>query len=515
MKSNREGPAAILERHGPLESAEFAKQLVAAGVARSLTNARKAIERSVGRSEIHSTSPVRFDKTYLYYLEKHLKRKYAPAIRKLLKSKPSFDRVFKVLLSNKGFITEGQIAKASGCLPDDVESKAGGRQKLSDVVDQLCKIRLVAKDLGNEKLFKIGEPFGQATIRRSTFLRKLEFDGRLLQEFRNWVRNCYLVGFDSHSVRDSDLSASAFNDSFWDLHGPVYMGPFSKQTPLSRSVNSGSFVIADLMSYRTYSAVDAEGFLDRVRHVSHRWKRTNFVPLIVAPSFSKLAWTILRNEGISCLTSRDVFGPNIDELMRRLTVALSADTADPENVKSIEECLQVANGTIVDEGLLGNLKGALFEVLIAFAFRALGYDTTLQKMILNPIEDKEYDVDVVVTRGEEECKVVECKGRHAKYLEDVSDIERHFVTRCEVAADEFGWDVVNRYTSVEAIYITSGQFSVDALEFAKSMRKSHGIHCSTMDRNQLLEFLKTSRQTRLIKIIKQFYSQPFMAEAKV
>ena len=86
--------------------------------------------------------------------------------------------------------------------------------------------------------------------------------------------------------------------------------------------------------------------------------------------YSSDAWEILRAEGVVAATSADVFGRNIDELMRRFGQALSATTPTTESLKNIEESLVLAEGTVAAEGLLGNLKGALFELVVAFGFRA-------------------------------------------------------------------------------------------------------------------------------------------------
>jgi hypothetical protein len=434
----------------------------------------------------------------------HLKR-YAQCVRQLLSSKPAFQRVFKTILANKGWITFGQIGKASGCLPVGDTSAAGGRQTLDIVVQHLLILGLIDEVAGESSLFRIGTQFGSPKLGRPVFRKKIELESALLDVFRDWVRNCFLVAYDSHTLRSDDVSATDFNQTLCDMHGPIYFGPFAQTKPLKRASSDGNFLVAEILGYRKFTIVDAEASLERVGSIGHRWKSISVCPIVLAPSYSQPAWNQLRSAGVIALTFRDVFGRNIEELMRRYWRAIVVEDATPESLNDIEKSLELTKGTIISEGFVGNLKGALFELLVALGFRAAGYDTTLQKIIRKPDEGEEYEVDVVAMRGDSTCKLLECKGSHADYEENKEDVERHFFNRCRAAADAFGWDVTERYDEVHAIFITSGKLHPKAASYAASAMKSHGIFCSVMQREELLQFLLDAGQSRLVEIIKMYY----------
>jgi len=65
--------------------------------------------------------------------------------------------------------------------------------------------------------------------------------------------------------------------------------------------------------------------------------------------------------------------------------------------------------------------------------------------------------------------------------------------------------VTHCYKNTEAIYITSGRFSEDAVAYTGSTKLSHGITCTTMDRNGLIAYLEAAGQTRLVNIMNQYY----------
>ena len=504
MAKQQAQAATILKRNGPLESQALADSLENGGGASNAASARKLIERARRSGQIESTYPVRFDKSYLYYLPEHRRRQYPDCVRQLLHSKPAFHRVFKTILANKGWITLGQIGKASGCLPVGFKSKAGGRQTLDKVTEHLLSLGLIVEVGGEHGLFRIGTEFGSTSLKRSAFRKRIELESKLLHIFRDWIRNCFLVGYDSHTVRADDVSATEFNQTLCDMHGPAYFGPFATAKPLKRSSAGKNFLVAEILGFRQFSVNDAEATLERVRSVAFRWKSISVCPVVLAPWYSKEAWNRLRRFGVIALTFRDVFGQNIEELLKRFWSALGAEEATPESLDDIEKSLELSSGTAFSEGFVGNITGTLFELIIALGFRANGYDTTLQKVVR--MLNEKYEVDVVAVRGPM-CKLIECKGRHADCEESREDVERHFENRCRAAADPLGWDVTERHDDVEAIYITSGKFSSEAASYAKSHTKSHGISCSVMDRIELLQFLKDAGQPRLVEIIKRYYGK--------
>lgn len=499
----------LLEEIGPTPSGRLAQYLVDRQIAKSQVGARKLIERAVRSKAINSTDPVRFDRAYLYYLDSQRGKQYAHAVRQILPSKPTFCRVWKSLLLNKGWITSGQIGKHAECLANGIEKRSGGRLHLDTAINQLISLELIEQDGDEPAIFRIGSLFGRNELSRSAWIAKLEFEQRILSMFIGWICNCYSIAYVSKTFRASPLHAVDFNEAYWDGHAPVYFGPFSSSKPIGKATLSQGFLVVDILSYREFTIVDAESMIARTASVGHRWKSNPLVPIVLSAGYSKDAWNRLRAAGIIAVTLENVLGPNISELIRRFSLALATKSPDEPSLKNIEDCLSLAENTIVrEDGLISNLKGTMFELLVALGFRAAGFDVVLQKKIKRLDTGQEFEVDILATKGDDVCKIVECKGRHIKYAESRDDIKRHFIDRCRSVADPLGLNVVNRYKIVEAIYITSGTFSDDAIEFAKQVRTSSGVSCSLMARENLVDFLNKEGQSRLVAILKSYYSVP-------
>lgn len=492
----------ILEQSGPCDSHLLAGALAKRGI--ELPAARKLIERSRKGGAVLSTYPVRFDKTFLYYLPSHKGRTYANEVKILLPKKPSFHRVYKCLSANKGWITAGQIGKMSGCLPENDNTGSGGRIALEETIERLKLIGLIENVAGVADTYCLGKQFGSPGIKRGAFQKKLELEQSLLTMFRTWLRDCYLLSGNANTIRRNSTVATPFNQSLWDIHGPVYFGPLTKNDLLHRIDTKENFLVAEILGFRNYGPNDAEATIERVKNVVHRWKTISLTSVVLAPSFSNLAWRQLRELGIVPIVFRNVFGRNVEELLRQFWKVFSVDNKEQRQLDEIEKSLELAKGTTVDEGLLGNLKGTLFELLIALALRAEGFDTTLQKTVQDSNEKKSYEIDVVAVRSTS-CKLVECKGRHSDYLEDSGSIRRHFENRCRAASDSNGWNVTKLYGDVDAEFITSGNLDAEATSYASATTRSHGINCSVMTRGKLIHWLKELHQDRLIKVIDTYY----------
>lgn len=500
----------ILRSRGPMVSSDLAIAMAEAGVSVNTTAARKAIQRAAQKGLLQSTAPVRFDKVFLYYLDAHRTkgkgRPYSRAVRKLLKTKPSYNRIFKTILANLGWISFGQIGKASGCLPEGDPRRIGGRKSIDRVIADLLALGLIEEVAGNKKLYRLGIPFGSPSVSRATFLHKLRIEQELLLGCRNWIRNTFLIAYHGNTYRNSACDAEPFNDTYWDLHGPTYLGPFTRDPTLRRSAAKENFLLVDVVAYRTFSIVDAEAAIDRYKSIVQRWKTIAVTPIIISRSFSENSWNLLRKSGVSAILLGDVFGKNIDTLLQAMWKTVSESVAPEDQIDDVEKTLAVAAGTVDDFGLIGNLKGTLFEFLIALAWKAEGYDVKQQK-IVRRMPDDEYEIDIVAIRSGR-CKLIECKGHHATYRETQEELSRHFENRCEAAADPYGWHVTNHHADVEAIFVTSGELDDEAEAYAKKTKKSHGIRCTVQTRKQLLAWLDKLGQDHLCEILDKYYLDP-------
>ncbi len=400
-------------------------------------------------------------------------------------------------MTNRGWITKGQIGKASACLPEASHSRAGGRLSLDATIDQLQTLRLIKSFPGRPGFFTIGKPFRIKSISFKAFRSFMELDQTLLEEFRNWLQKCFLLSWEKHTVRSSATDVVAFNESHWDIVEPAYCGLFRSR----RTV----FLLGEITGFRRFEQFDADATVERLMSIRRRWKTVPVSAVVVARRFSPPAWDLLRTNRVSAVTFREILGRNVESLLHFYEDLVAGQTAQENSVESLEESLRLTENTLGIEGLLGNLRGAFFELIVAMAFQLQGFETRLGKSLTDVLQDKAYEIDVVANKGEKTCLLIECKGRKKGYKESHEELQRHFEERCPVALEPFGWNVGERYERVEALFVTSGDLSSKATEYARKTTRCHGIECKTWARQKLLKFLKKSPEKRLLKLVKRYY----------
>jgi Holliday junction resolvase-like predicted endonuclease len=489
-----ENVKSILLRKGPLTARELISELKANNDA----TARQQISRA---RDVLSTKPIKFSNGYIYYLNKHLKGDYQKKIKKHLPERPPLNRVYKTLLLNKGYITRGQMAKSSCAAPEEAQFITGRRATIDEMIKQLLTLNIIEPIQGRKNIYKSCYYFKTTDEKTfNSFLRILKLEQSLLEDFVKWIQNVYVVGNDSYSVRNSENEAVGFNSFCWDFQAAAYIGPCAASQgicPAKKQIDG--FIVADVVTLRQYCLDDVESYLERVKTVNLKWKRIRIFPVVLARNFAPEALSKLRSYGIAPLTFKEVWGRNVEELLRIYSKIINGDV--PDNMAEIEKALDLAKMS-ENEGLLGNIKGDLFEVMMGFAYSSDGYDVTFKK-IINDEQGQEYEIDIVAKKGRT-CLLIECKGR-ANMSEDehLAEIEKHFKDRTKTATLPYGWNITKEYDNVEAIYITTS--TEDCIpDSYKKAGKNYGIICTVIDKKGVENFLSKTNE-ELKNIIKKYY----------
>lgn len=507
VKSQSKHIVDLLLGKGPLTSDVMAQLIVDMGIAKTADASRKAIARVVQEGYIKSSSPIRFNRTYLYYLDKHEGKRYAHAIIKLLPTKPSFHRVYKTILANKGWITYGQIIKSASGVPPTTIGTYGGRLKGPDVINQLIKLKMIREWKAVPGLYICEDGFKRDMISASMFCKWIRSDQLLMPSFVEWCRNCLLMGWNSGQYRDIEFNAVPFNSCYWDLVGPTFFGPFASRDDLVNLPDEKkrqAFIVSDVQTYREYSKNDADCFLDRIKSLVCVWKGISLVPVVLAGGYSKQAFQDLKNRGVIPLTIDAVYGSKFSKFMK-LYYELIKESQGDMSLEKLTSSLGLSDEIEIDDALKSNIKGDLFELIVAMAYKHIGYSTIMKKLVTIKSELLTYEIDVVATKGEAECLIVECKGRNKDCLEAVEEIQKHFGERCRAAADEAGWNVVNLFKVVKAIFITTGNLGSDAEAYIDKVKKSHGIQCSVLTRNHVMQLLEETGEASLATLVNHYY----------
>lgn len=483
--------AEILRQKGPRTARELIKELIGRNYAKNEPAARQQISRA----NIISTKPVKFGNGYIYYLEKHKKAELPQKIVKHLSERPPLNRAYLTLRLNKGYITKGQISKASCAIPAGTNSH---RSTTDDIVSQLLLLGILEQFDNRADFYRITPQFGRTNRHLlHSFLHLLSFEQKLLESFALWVQNVYIVGNNSYDLRASETDAITFNGFFWDFKAPCFIGPFA--APRRSHHSSRAFLVADMNAVRQYTQTDFESFLERVASIKARWKSIHILPIIVAKSYHRDLLTQIRTQGIAPLTVKEVGGYNAMELLRAfskvVTRGLSGDTSE------LDKVLSLANES-GNEGLVANIKGTLFEIMIGFAYKSEGYDVIFNKIVTDE-QGVSWDIDVFARKGKT-CFLIECKSTSNVTTEDhLEQIERHN-RRTEIALLPYGWNIGSEFDEINSVYLT-----LSAEKYIpEAHRKSYVKNCimfSVRAQADVRQFLSKADK-KLLDIVDKYYS---------
>lgn len=492
---------ATLTQIGPILAGELAKRLVEQGNAKNEPHARQMILRARSDKKILSSDPITFNKSFLCYLPAHSGKQLSKAIKKQLEHRPPLKRIFYITKANKGFITESQIAKGA-CCPESVENNSTKRLTIEKTIDQALSLKIIERVFGKEKLYRIGPDFGQPDIGSNAFTKQLELEDILIESISEWLQHVYLLPPEARQIRNTYEEAVVFNQNWFDIQGPVYVGSRPVVEQPSRDCHKG-FLVADLLSYREAGIDDAESFIDRVSDIRRRWKALSITPIFVAAGFTIDAWEQLRKHRCAAVTTSDVLGKSLQQLLRKFKDTLASKSNDELNVDKISDLLEYSSNIDVNEGILANLKGAIFELIVAHYYRSLGFDITLQKTVRTNSPPESFEVDVVAIKGPL-AVLVECKGRKKTVTEDPKEISRHFVSRFNAAADSFGWNIEKLYQRVDVVFITLGIIPEGYVSTPNTL-KATGVNRIIYDRSLFIQKLVEASQDQFKKLIDRFF----------
>ncbi len=239
--------------------------------------------------------------------------------------------------------------------------------------------------------------------RKAIIIRaRLTTEEILLSAVRDWVRKLGLGSYDRVKMR-SGPALPMVGTFAWDLSAPSYLSPMIRSDKSGR-VKPG-FVVCDVLFGRRLDVADVRPFITKCVTLRGLMNVGPCLQMFVAERYSREAFALLKKHGIVPATPRTLFGEEVAEALSEVTsVLISAAYAalDPVKLDGLFRRL----GKI--EGAATQLRGTLFEFLVASFWRSEGEDVDLNRIFKEGAQSAE--VDVLIHRKRTSVKFIECKG---------------------------------------------------------------------------------------------------------
>ncbi len=299
---------------------------------------------------------------------------------------------------------------------------------------------------------------------------RLHTEDLLLCAIKDWARNLGLVSYNTVSLRDQGSIQPKVGTFNWDLAAPSYLGPLLQWD--GGKAKSG-FLVCDVLLGVNVSAEELRPFINKCKTLRSLPNIGRCLQVFVADGYEREAFALAKDAGVVPATTSTLFGVEVANALRQLTDILKEAYPQEGTLERVDEVFARLSHI---EGAANNLRGALFEFLVAEVARLSSPHTSIQlNEILRDAQGKSAEVDVLVYHRNQSIRFIECKGYKPggtvpddmvkRWLEDRIPLFRR------VAEQDHSW----RGCKLEFEFWTSGQLSAKAKAMiqaeAKKVRK--------------------------------------------
>ena len=487
----------LLREHGPMLSGEISKLYRDMGLSESA--ARQRVNRR--SNEVRPLFGLPFPRGARFlYLEGEFgdQRFYQSLIEKLKSAGSAY-----------GTALSGLIARDGICLYKHwpIVSCAPGKQKghLShDRIIHGLKAAKLAQEIdiaGIGPCIALDDQLGSWST--SNFRAKLTIDHILRTAVRNWAIRLGWSSKGTIEMAEGD-TLPRFSTMNFDIVGPCYLKSLVIRS--NGAVKPGFFV-CDIISSGQLQLDHVSGFLKKINTLSALRGLGRFQPMLLAEAYSEDALLELRSRGVIAATPDSLFGREVavalEELLRVLQKSAEIAVGNPGKVEELFNKL---------EGFEGNLRGALFEMIVGHLVSQLCPGSIDIGVLVTNYENRQKaDIDVRRVSGAE-IVCYECKGHGPDVVVELEEIKYWLEKQVPIIRSAHQHE--GRFGGLKERYEfwTTGKFDEGVLKYLnerkETIRKYEIDWKDGMDMQEISSSLPNKTMQRLLK---RFYQKDLIS----
>lgn len=369
------------------------------------------------------------------------------------------------------------------------------------VLDDLCKCGLLYPTTidGIGECIVINDYIYNGYQKFVNLKPRLLTENFLLNAIRSWASRMNIVSPRVTKIRD-DINSPQFGQFKFDLCGPSYLRPLVKKS--GDEVNPGFFV-ADLILGKDIAEDDVLPFVNKCTTLSGLKNIRPFLPMFIADTFSPEALNACRRQGIIATRPETLFGKDVAQALSDLLKSLSSSLQKAStNHEKIEK---IFNNLIKIEGAAGNLRGALFELIVAQLVGSIEGGTVEIGVIVCDKAKNRAEIDVRLIK-EKIVNIYECKGHQHDSNTSIEEIEKWLTKSIPTIISSHRQETRFSGCHYKFEFWTCGSISPDAadlLEYHKSI--SHKYDIGWKDGKEIRKYSKQIKAPGIIKILDEHY----------
>lgn len=336
---------------------------------------------------------------------------------------------------------------------------------------------------------------------------RLIVENILLQAVSDWLKRLGMVSYESVQLRPQNDSALPTVGTFaWDLTAPTYIPGL---TTTREGKRLPGFVACDVLLNKQVKMDDIDPFLNKVNTIQILKSIGRTMYIFVADSYSKEAFNALKQLGIVPATTENLFGSEIAKALKSLIGALEKAA---KGVVDSDAFLHLFSSLGPLEGAVGNLRGHLFEFVVAEILRCtVPANTSIEiGRKIKTSKNEAAEIDIWAEQREKSLRCIECKGMSSSSYVDDAEIERWLYKRIPTIQSylkEKG-ELASGLKPVYELW-TCGEISEQSLNtIAKIKETVHKYEILVFNAQAILDEAKNSVNKSVIDLLHRVYIQP-------
>lgn len=491
----------LVESGGPRLSSKLVEALVARGSAPEA--ARQRISRAIRSGALLRTKGIEFPhrESFVYHKEQTGGPLFVQNLwEALAESQSLVAHCLQSMHARGGMVPDGHFAGVCGAA-DRLKKQLPPARVREFVLQYGLVEQRIIEELGECLQLGRGMPL-ECSSTPNRLKSRLLAEGITLDHLQKWLSVMGFISWGSAELR-THFTQPEFGQFHWDLTTPSYIHPFIG-TKKGGDLNPG-FVVADVIINGQLTLPHVRSFLRKCNVIRHQQNPRPFMSMIVADHFTHEAFTEIRKHGCMAITIETLLGSDLSKALKTLIAVLTntaqAAAATPEVIHEVFGKLSAI------EGAAGNLRGPLFELIVAHCVaQADGGSVDLQKTIRDNESQVLTDIDVLRTKQNQEVTAYECKGHLGNVRVDVPEIERWIKNTIPKTRKWFLQQAQFRDVKHRFEFWTTGILTEGASSYLEQAKDSiHKYEIDWRDSAKVMEYVGSVRAGKLVDVLRENY----------
>lgn len=316
----------------------------------------------------------------------------------------------------------------------------------------------------------------------------------LLKAVAQWSKNLGLVSYEQ--LKNRDIGEPKVTGFLFDLSAPSYLSGLIQQKNAGGTMPG--FFCCDVLLNGRLEEEHIAPFINKCRSIKSLTKTGKTFFIFVADSYSKDAFSALKEQGIVPATVNNLFGQETAEALRALTETLKNITFLNKKSEQIDEVMTRLSHI---EGAASQLRGDLFEYIVAEAVRDSAENVKVGVQCKDP-KGKKADCDVLVINGSRKVTFIECKG-YNPYAEVLhKDVKRWIHEQIPV----FFKHALTYYpqTPIYLEFWTTGKLGKDSMDLLNDFKEKNKFDTRyevvILEAHDVKDFINKTRNKSLTRV---------------